>query len=190
MGNCKIISLIAAADEHLAIGRGGDMPWHISADLKYFKQVTSGCSVIMGRKTWESIGSRPLPKRRNIVVSKQLIANDATNGTINTEAAGETETSVVYCDSLESALTEAASDEVFIMGGGSIYAQALPMADRIYLTEIRTVVEDADTFFPDFREMRDGDGTLLWRESWRSEVLNDERSGLSFEFVRYENCSR
>jgi Dihydrofolate reductase len=167
----KTISLIAAAAENLAIGRRGDMPWHISADLKYFKQVTTGCSVIMGRRTWESIGCRPLPNRQNIVVSRSL-----TSEKMGIEVFG----------TLGEAIENAASEEIFIIGGGSVYSQALPLAERIYLTEIHTTVEDADTFFPDFREMKDDEGSPVWKESWRSEVLHDERSGLDFEFVRYE----
>lgn len=131
--NKPLISIIVAISLNNAIGRNNQLLWHIPEDLKYFKKVTSGHTIIMGRKTWESIG-RPLPNRRNIVVSR-------THKTI--------EGAEVY-SSLEDALKTASTEgEVFIIGGGQIYKQALPMANKLYLTIMNQTIEDADTFFPE-----------------------------------------
>ncbi len=158
-----MINIIVAVSDNLAIGRGGDMPWHIGADLKYFKRITEGHTVVMGRRTWESIGCRPLKNRRNIVVSRNLEAAEGF------EVAG----------SLDEAVALAANEEIFIMGGGRLYAGAMAIADRLYLTRVHTVVEDADTFFP-----------MINPEDWTlvscSEMMCDEASGLGFEFKVYD----
>ena len=128
--------IVAIADNN-AIGRANALLWHISEDLKFFKRTTSGSPVIMGRKTFESIG-RPLPKRTNIVVSRGF---DAPEG-------------VVVVPSLEEAYKAASAaipDEIgdtrcFVIGGGQIYAQALCNVDRLIVTHVHTVIEDADTF--------------------------------------------
>ena len=163
----KVI-IVAIADNN-AIGRDNALLWHISEDLKFFKRTTSGCPVIMGRKTFESIG-RPLPKRTNIVVSRGF---DAPEG-------------VVVVPSLEEAYKAAKAaipDEIgdtrcFVIGGGQIYAQALSDADRLIVTHVHTVIEGADTFFPDI----DPD---VWKVAQRSELLHDEETGYDFEFVEY-----
>jgi len=129
----SIISIIAAVASNGVIGREGRIPWHLPADLRRFREITSGHAVIMGRKTYESIG-RPLPDRLNIVVSRQ---------------AGFGPTGVAVAGSLQEALAMAAGeDEVFICGGGEIYCQALPLADRIYMTLLDRPF-DGDVFFPD-----------------------------------------
>ena len=110
------------------------MPWHLAEDLQRFKQLTSGHAIIMGRKTFESIG-RPLPNRHNIVVSAQL------------QAHGSRVAGVTLVGSLEDALQAAAGSEVFIIGGGSIYRQAMPLAQRLYITHVHATVE-GDAFFP------------------------------------------
>lgn len=128
------LTMVVAAATDNAIGRAGGMLWHIPADLKHFKQVTTGGTVIMGRKTWESLPKRPLPGRRNIVLTSSK----------NYDTPGA-ETAPTLADALDSAHTDAA---VFIIGGGEIYRQALPLADTVELTRIDGVAEDADTFFP------------------------------------------
>ena len=158
-----MINIIVAVSDNLAIGRAGDMPWHISADLKYFRRITSGHSVIMGRRTWESIGCRPLKNRRNIVVSSTLEAGDGFE----------------VARSLEQALEMTAGEEVFIMGGGRLYAQALPLAGRLYVTHVHTVVEDADTFFPECTSRE-------WGLVSRTAPETDPASGLTYEFSVYD----
>ncbi len=135
------ISLIAAIGQNRELGKDNKLLWHIPADLGRFKKITLGHPVIMGRKTFESIGS-PLPNRLNIVVTRNP----------NFSAPNQ----VVVCYSLKQALQKAAetkTDEVFIIGGASIYQQAIKKADKLYLT----VVEGnftADTFFPDYSDFK------------------------------------
>jgi dihydrofolate reductase len=129
------ISIIAAVAQNGVIGRGGKLPWHLSDDLRRFKQLTMGHMIVMGRRTWESI-NRPLPGRRMVVVSRQT---DYHVDVPNIEVA----------TSLDEALriAEAAGDnEAFIIGGGELYRQALPRADRLYLTLVLANV-DGDTYF-------------------------------------------
>ena len=126
------ISMIVARSRNHVIGRDNQMPWKISADLQFFKRVTMGHPVIMGRKTWESIG-RPLPGRRNIVVSRNE-AYEATGG----ELVG----------SLDEALKSLGEfPRVFVIGGEQLFTQAFPTADRLYITEIDMDVDGGDTFF-------------------------------------------
>ena len=130
-----IISLVVAASRNGVIGRDGGLPWHISSDLKLFKQITLGKPVIMGRKTWDSLPRKPLPGRRNIIISR--------NVDFPVESA-ETARSV------DEALTLAKVDnapEVAVIGGGEIYRLFWPLADQIYLTEVDLAVE-GDTLFP------------------------------------------
>lgn len=126
--------MIVAMARNRAIGKGGDLIWHLSADLKHFKQVTMGKTVVMGRKTYESLpGKRPLPGRRNVILSERM--EMAPEGF---ELANSVEQVIRGC---------ADSEEVMIMGGGSIYEQFLPLANRLYLTRLDKSFE-ADTFFP------------------------------------------
>ena len=126
------ISRIVARSRNHVIGRDNQMPWKISADLQFFKRVTMGHPVIMGRKTWESIG-RPLPGRRNIVVSRNA-AYEATGG----ELVG----------SLDEALRSLSEfPRVFVIGGEQLFTQAFSKADRLYITEIDMDVDGGDTFF-------------------------------------------
>ena len=125
------LSLIVAMTKNHVIGQENKMPWHLPADLAWFRQNTLGKPVIMGRKTFESIG-RPLPKRTNIVLSRQPFIHEG----------------VLWKDSIESAVDFAGdSKELMIIGGGQLFKQALPLASRLYLTEIQTELE-GDTFFP------------------------------------------
>lgn len=160
-----MISIIVAVSDNLAIGRGGDMPWHIAADLAYFKQVTSGHTIVMGRRTWESIGCRPLKNRNNIVVSATLPSQEG----------------ATVVKSLQEAL-KTAKGEVFVIGGWRLYSKALSMADRLYLTRVHTVIKDADTFFP-FINPED------WKLVSKSEMMTDVVSNLQFEFKVYDRAS-
>jgi dihydrofolate reductase len=127
------LALVVAMAKNRCIGRDGGLPWHISEDLKYFKRVTTGHAILMGRKTWESIG-RPLPNRRNVVITRQALAIPG----------------VDVAPDLASAIRVARQGgdaEPRIVGGGSIYAAALPLATTLYVTEIDEAVA-GDTFFP------------------------------------------
>lgn len=160
--------IIVAISDNNAIGRDNALLWHISEDLKFFRRTTVGCPVIMGRKTYESIG-RPLPKRTNIVVSR---GSEAPDGTL-------------LAHSLEEAfaLAETAAESAercFVIGGGQIYAQALQLADRLIVTHVHTMIDGADTFFPQI-------DPLVWREESRSEIMTDPETGWNFEFVEYIN---
>ena len=139
MGKPKIV-MINSMDMAGAIGNGNELIFRFSSDLKQFKQITTGHSIIMGRKTYDSIG-RPLPNRQNIVLSRQ-----------NLEIEG-----VVCVSSIEDAVNAAsdydsATDNIFIIGGGQIYKEFLPMTDGLYITHVPIVVNEADTFFPEFRK--------------------------------------
>lgn len=126
------MNIIVAIDRNGAIGRGGDLLHHISADLRRFKALTTGHCVVMGRRTFESLPKGALPNRRNIVVSRDP---------------GFSAPGVEVARTLESAIASA-GNEAFVIGGGQIYSQALPTADTLYLTVVDAVTPDADTFFP------------------------------------------
>ena len=125
-----MLSMIFACDEEGAIGKDGDLPWRQSSDLQFFKRTTLNKTVVMGRKTWDSLG-RPLPKRRNIVMTR--------SGLID----------AVETMSFEEVMALAENEEVVVIGGGEIYALFLPHAKEVHRTIIHTVVSDADTFAPD-----------------------------------------
>lgn len=162
MSAAPLLSLVAALDRRRAIGRAGDMPWHLPDDLKRFKQLTLGKPVLMGRKTALSIG-RALPGRPNLVLSR------------GGEAPFPGQQSV---RSLEQAITLAAGAELMVIGGGEIYTLALPLASRLYLTEIDAAVADADTWFPAWDRAQ-------WRETARSAHAADARHAYAFDFVDY-----
>lgn len=157
-------NIIVAIADNYAIGKENDLLWHISEDMRFFRRQTLGSPVIMGRKTFESIG-RALPGRVNIVISRGF-------------STGE-EVDVV--GSLEEAFAVAEStnlERCFVMGGGQIYAQAMEQADRLIVTHVHTVIEDADTFFPQIDPQ-------IWTVASRSEMYSDEQTGYTFEFVEY-----
>ncbi|HUR69017.1 MAG TPA: dihydrofolate reductase [Candidatus Thermoplasmatota archaeon] len=159
------IHIIVAAAENGVIGRDGQMPWRIPEDLKRFKALTMGHPIVMGRKTWESIG-RPLPGRENVVITRQKL-----------ELRGAT---VVH--SLDEALAHVAAREAgdaFVIGGGEIYAQALPRADVVHLTRVHGPFE-GDARFPPL-------GTE-WREVAREARLQEMPERLRFDFVTYERA--
>jgi dihydrofolate reductase len=128
-----VIALVAAVSRNRVIGRDGELPWHLPGDLAHFKALTSGATVVMGRKTYESIPPRfrPLPNRRNVVLTRNgFQANGA---------------------EVRHSLAEATQGDCFVIGGATLYAQALPLADRLHLTEVDADVE-GDTFFPELPE--------------------------------------
>ena len=134
-----MISIICAIGKNKAIGRDNKLLWDIPHDLKHFKEITAGHPVIMGRKTFESIG-RPLPNRTNIIVTRDKSYQ---------------QDKCLVANSLEEAIEkgkEIDSEEVFIIGGGSVYAQAIDLVDKLYLTIVDDVIEDADTFFPEYEQ--------------------------------------
>jgi dihydrofolate reductase len=158
-----MISLIAAIQKKdRGIGLGNELLFRISDDLKRFKALTSGHPIIMGRKTFDSIGSKPLPNRTNIVVTRQELSQEG----------------VVFVHSLEEALEKAKSidENIFVIGGAEIYKQTLPFADRIELTIVNSDVP-ADTFFPEYSE---------FVKEIQKENRSDEKSGLLYEWVSIE----
>lgn len=130
------ISMIAAVGKNLELGKGNDLIWHFKEDMAFFKETTIGSVVIMGRKTFESL-PKALPRRKNIVIT--------TREDYKAEGAF-----VVH--STDEALETADSESVFIIGGGDIYKQFLPKAEKLYLTEIEAECKDADTYFPNFKK--------------------------------------
>lgn len=157
------MTIIAAITRDYALGRAGDTIYHISADLRRFKQLTMGHPLVMGRLTFESFPNGPLPGRRNIVVSRNP----------RYEAEGiETQ------PSLAQALASAGSDAM-VIGGGQIYAQAMPLADALEITEIDATAPDADTHFP---VIDPADWLPVGTSPWET----DPRSGVRFRYVRYE----
>ena len=177
--------IVAIADNN-AIGKDNALLWHISEDLKFFKRTTTGCPVIMGRKTFESIG-RPLPKRTNIVISRGFTAPE---GVIVVPSLSEAYNAVIQdlscnsesASSCHSEFVEESPSRCFIIGGGQIYAQAITDADRLIVTHVHTIIEDADTFFPEI-------DPSIWQVEERSEMLHDDESGFDFEFVTYKRVS-
>ncbi len=158
-------NIIAAISDNRAIGISGTMPWHISEDLRHFKRTTFGGTVIMGRKTFLSIG-RPLPGRTSIVITRGDGA-DLPEG-------------VIPVHSVEDAFAAAASvgKPCFVVGGGEIYAQTIPLADTLYITHIHATVPDADTFFPEISPEE-------WEMTSVSETMRDPETGYDFEFSVY-----
>jgi dihydrofolate reductase len=159
------ISLIAAASENNVIGKDGTLPWHLPNDLKRFRSLTTGHPIIMGRRTFESIG-HPLPQRHNIVVThrRDLALPEC-------EVVGSLE------DAIASAKRDK-SEEIFIIGGGTLYKEALPFADRIHLTRVHATV-DGDTFFPELPETE-------WREAEREPHEADDEHVYAYTFLTYE----
>ncbi len=160
-----IISLVAAMTENYCLGLNNKMPWHLPADLAHFKQLTLHKSIIMGRKTYESIG-KALPNRHNIIITRQSDFN-APDCTI--------------VSSLEQALqTYSAEEELMIIGGAQIYQQALPVADRLYLTLIHTMIE-GDAYFPHWDAKQ-------WQEVSREIHPADEHNAYAYDFLTLKRC--
>nr|WP_284694865.1 type 3 dihydrofolate reductase [Photobacterium galatheae] len=154
--------MVAAMAKNRVIGKDNAMPWHLPADFAWFKKVTLGKPVVMGRKTFESIG-RPLPGRHNIVISR------------SPEFSAEGVTVVGSLDAAKAAAGDV--DELMIIGGGSVYAECLPIADRLYLTFIELSV-DGDTCFPDW-----GEG---WQQTYQETYSADDKNAHDMAFVVLE----
>ena len=149
-----MFSIIAAVGKNREIGKKGGLIWHLPGDMKYFKDVTSGHTVLMGRKTYESIpGGKGLPGRKNVVLSRKN---------------GDAGRIVEELGNLD--------EEVFVIGGGSIYEMFLPLSERLYLTEIEAEDAEADTFFPEFDKSQYN----------RVEIDKGEDDGITYTFVRYD----
>lgn len=164
------ISLIVAYEQNRGIGKDGQLPWRLPSDLAYFKKVTMGCPIIMGRKTYESIG-RPLPGRLNVVVSRNAEQ-------LHIEGV-ETATSIKQALELASDVHKTSGQppkEIFIIGGGEIFKLSMDLADRIYATEIHQAA-GSDVHFP---EINSG----IWQESSRDP--QPEENGFNFDFVVYD----
>ena len=157
------VSLVAAVARNGVIGRGGGIPWHLPEDVARFKQLTTGHAVVMGRRTWESLPDRfrPLPGRRNVVVTRRP----------GWSAVGA-ETAVSVADALDLVRDD---EQVFVIGGAGVYAEALAYADALELTELELDVE-GDTFFPDF------DRSRFVEKARKARVTED---GIAFAFVTY-----
>jgi len=162
-----MISIIAAMGKNRELGFEGAIPWHLPDDLKRFKQITRGHAVIMGRKTFQSIG-KPLPERENIVITRQ---------------GGYSAPGCVVAASMEEALRDASRDnESFIIGGAEIYKLGLPYADRLYLTVVDVAVP-ADTFFPEFDESE-------WSIAKMEPHPADEKHPYPFVFEVYDRIKK
>lgn len=159
-----MITLIAAISENNALGKDNELLWHLPDDFKRFKEITTGHHVIMGRKTFESIGKKALPKRTNIIITRQQ-SYDAS--------------CIVLADSLKTALRIAKTDpKPYILGGGMIYKEAMKYADRLDLTIVHHEFE-ADVFFPEIDPEK-------WREVSRKFHPKDDKHQYDFSFVIYE----
>jgi dihydrofolate reductase len=157
------ISLVVAMASNGVIGRDNQLPWHLPADLKHFKQTTMGKPMLMGRKTWESIG-RPLPGRTSIVITSDR----------SYAAAG-----CIVVHSIDAAMAAATGqDEVMVIGGADLYRQLLPRADSIYLTRVHEAF-DGDTFFPKISNSE-------WHEVARSDYEADENNPHDYSFIQLE----
>ena len=155
------VYVIAAVAQNRAIGYQNQLLYWLPNDLKNFKLLTSGHTIIMGRNTFESLPKGALPNRKNVVLTQQNITLEGCE---------------VY-HSLEEALSACQNDEkVFILGGGKVYEQCLNFADELILTEVNDVPEHADTFFPDYQE---------WKEKSREHHKKDEKHAFDFDFVHY-----
>lgn len=154
------IVLIAAVDINLAIGKKGKIPWDIKEDLKFFRENTENTAIVMGRATYDSIG-RPLPNRKNIVMTRSIQGRDG----------------VVEVSSSQEAINEARSysEKVNIIGGEYIYKEFLPLATKLLITEIELEVDSADTFFPKW-------DLKIWKEISRQK---SSENGINFSFVEY-----
>ena len=158
----KRITLVAALDNKRAIGFDNRMPWHLPDDLKRFKALTTGKTVLMGRKTAQSLG-RALPNRRNLVLTR--------NGATPFDG-------MQAVASLEQAMTLCADDELMVIGGGEIYALALPLAQCMHLTLVDTELPQADAYFPAFDAGQ-------WQETHSVAHQRDERHSFGFRFIDY-----
>ena len=160
------LSIVVAMAANRVIGRDNRLPWHLPADLKHFRQLTTGKPILMGRKTWESIG-RPLPERTNIVITRDT----------DYAAAG-----CVVVHSIDAALRAAGhNDEVMVIGGSELYRQVLPQVTTIYLTRVHADIE-GDAVFPEIDESE-------WREVERTDCVPDEKNAHAYSFITLERVA-
>ena len=178
------VAQIAAISSNRCIGKGNELPWHISADLQHFKSMTTKQNdsaiqgiVIMGRKTFESMGSRPLPKRISFIITSQLDYAEQ-NGLVGSEKA-------YVMHNLDDALTQAASlahgahlDTIWVIGGERVFKEAMMYTDRVELTHVDTDITDGDAFYPELPNE--------FAVAEKSEQMHDEKGGLDFKFVTYK----
>lgn len=161
------LSLIVAVAENHVIGNNNQLIWHLPNDLKQFRRLTTGHCIIMGRKTFESIG-KPLPNRTSVIISR--------NPAFKIE-------DCITVDSLENAISEAKkieNEEAFIIGGAEIYRLSLPLVDKIYLTEVHHSFE-GDTTFPEIDKS-------IWQETHREDFETDEKHQYPYSFVELSKC--
>lgn len=162
-----ILSLVVAASDNNAIGKQNKLLWHLPNDLKFLKNITWGMPVVMGRKTFESVDCKPLKGRINIIVTRQK----------DYDAPG-----VVVVNSLKDAIFFAKENdynELMILGGSQIYEDAMPKADRIYITRVHAFFEDADAFFPDIDEKK-------WQRTKNQDFEADEKHAYPYSFEMWE----
>jgi dihydrofolate reductase len=160
------LSAIVATDRNGTIGKDGQIPWYLPADLKFFKRTTLGHPIIMGRKTFQSIG-RPLPKRTNLVLTRDTFF---------------TASGVVVAHSLREALAHdsiTSVDEAFIIGGGELYKQSLDLVSTIYLTIVDADIKDGDAFFPKL-------DPKVWQEVWSEGHQPEGKNEVAWRFSRWE----
>ena len=163
-----MISIIVAVSEDWGIGKDNELLWHISEDLKRFKKLTTGNTIIMGKKTWESLPRRPLPGRKNIVL---------------TDNPKETFEGAVTGYSIEDGLSKCdKNEEIFIIGGGSIYRQFMPLADRLYITHVHKKAP-ADIYFPEI-------DLKIWEVSEKEEFVDTENHDIPYTYTIYTKIGR
>ena len=159
-----MLSLIVAIAENYAIGKKGDLLCHLPNDLKHFKQVTSGCTVLMGERTFFSLPKHPLPNRRNIVL---------------TDVRGKTFEGAEAAYSIEELVSKVRADEeAFVIGGGMVYRQMMPLCDKLYITHIHHSWPDADTFFPEI-------DSAVWKQISAERHEADENNPYDYTFAEY-----
>lgn len=159
-----MISIIVAIAENYAIGKKGDLLCHMPTDLKHFKEITSGKTVMMGERTFFSLPKHPLPNRRNIVLT------DVAGKTFEGAEAVYSIDEMVKCIQGE--------EEAFVLGGGMVYRQMMPLADKLYITHIHHSWEDADTFFPEIKESE-------WKLLNAEHHFADEKNPYNYTFATY-----
>ncbi|MBR1878469.1 MAG: dihydrofolate reductase [Paludibacteraceae bacterium] len=172
-----MISIIVAIAENYAIGKKGDLLCHLPADLKHFKEITSGKTVLMGERTFFSLPKHPLPNRRNIVLT------DVPGKTFEgAEAVYSIEEMINAASSQPSAVSHE-EEEAFVIGGGMVYRQMMPLADKLYITHIHHSWEDADTYFPEIKADE-------WELTSKEEHKADEKNPYDFSFCTYNRLRR
>lgn len=175
------ITLIAAVARNRAIGNDNKLLYWLPNDMKRFRALTTGHTIVMGRRTFESLPKGALPNRRNIVLTRGALRASAESITLSAENVVQSGTRFPGCDvygSLEEALSHCGADEeLYIIGGASVYEQALPLADRLCLTEVDDTPAAADAFFPAYDD---------WQETWREDHPADEKHAYKYSFVDYK----